>query len=406
LIFSSQYAFKRFSDKSEIVVSCSIEIYIGCAKRKISDTVALNGSPRASPWYSAKADKIAPLFYQGEPMKSIRVQDAAGMVLCHDVTEIVPGKFKGPSFRKGHVIQSSDIEKLLDLGKRSIYVFELTKNQVHENEAAKRIAKAATGPGLFLTEPVEGKVTLSAAGKGLLKVDASALFLINQIQDIMFATLHGNQQVAANQAIGGTRIIPLVTEKARIQRVEAICKDHFPILQVKSFRPHQVGLIVTGSEVFEGRIEDGFGPVVENKFKHLGSQVMGSEKVSDDVDMTVKAIHDFIHKGADMIALTGGMSVDPDDQTPASIRAAGGKVIAYGAPVLPGAMFMLAYLQDVPVIGLPGCVMYHQTSIFDLVVPRLLAGESVTRDDIVAMGHGGFCSDCETCRYPICSFGK
>ena len=339
-------------------------------------------------------------------MKSIRVKDAAGMVLCHDVTEIVPGKFKGPRFRKGHVIKNSDIEKLLDIGKRSIYVFELTKNQVHENEAARRIAKAATGPGLFLSEPTEGKVTLSANAKGLLKVDASALFKINQIQDIMFATLHGNQQVTANQAVGGTRIIPLVTEEARIQRVETLCKDHFPLLQVKNFRPHQVGLIVTGSEVFEGRIEDGFGPVVENKFNHLGSHVMGSEKVSDDADMTVKAIHDFIHKGADMIALTGGMSVDPDDQTPASIRAAGGKVIAYGAPVLPGAMFMLAYIQDIPVIGLPGCVMYHQTSIFDLVVPRLLAGESITRDDIIALGHGGFCSNCETCRYPICPFGK
>ena len=339
-------------------------------------------------------------------MKSIRVQDAAGMVLCHDITEIVPGKFKGPSFRKGHVIQKNDIEKLLDLGKRFIYVFELSKDQVHENEAAKRIAKAATGPGVFLTEPVEGKVTLSAAAKGLLKIDVPALSLINRIEDIMFATLHGNQPVAHDQSLGGTRIIPLVTEEARIQDVEAICRDHFPILQVKPFESHQVGLIVTGSEVFEGRIEDGFGPVVEKKFNDLGSRVMGHEKVSDDVDMTIKAIHDFIHKGADMIALTGGMSVDPDDQTPASIRAAGGEVVAYGAPVLPGAMFMLAYIQNIPLIGLPGCVMYHQTSIFDLVVPRLLAGESVTRDDIVAMGHGGFCSNCHTCRFPVCPFGK
>ena len=339
-------------------------------------------------------------------MKSIRVQDAAGMVLCHDITEIVPGKFKGPSFRKGHVIQKNDIEKLLDLGKRFIYVFELSKDQVHENEAAKRIAKAATGPGVFLTEPVEGKVTLSAAAKGLLKIDVPALSLINRIEDIMLATLHGNQPVAENQPLGGTRIIPLATEEARIQHVETICRDHFPILQVKPFVPHQVGLIVTGSEVFEGRIEDGFGPVVKKKFNDLGSRVMGHEKVSDDVDMTIKAIHDFIHKGADMIALTGGMSVDPDDQTPASIRAAGGKVVAYGAPVLPGAMFMLAYIQNIPLIGLPGCVMYHQTSIFDLVVPRLLAGESVTRDDIVAMGHGGFCSNCHTCRFPVCPFGK
>jgi hypothetical protein len=339
-------------------------------------------------------------------MKSIRVQDATGMVLCHDVTEIIPGQFKGPSFRKGHVIQSSDIEKLLDIGKRYIYVFELKKDQVHENQAAKRIAKAAAGPGLLLSEPMEGKVTLSAAAKGLLKVDAAALSLLNRIEDIMFATLHSNQQVMDNQPVAGTRIIPLVTEKDRIARVEAICRDHFPLLQVKPFVPQRIGLIVTGSEVFEGRIEDGFGPIVEEKFKRLGSRVIGNVKVSDDVAMTVKAIHDFIHQGAEMIALTGGMSVDPDDQTPASIRAAGGEVVAYGAPVLPGAMFMLAHIRNVPVIGLPGCVMYHQTSIFDLVVPRLLAGESITKDDIVAMGHGGFCSNCDTCRFPVCPFGK
>jgi probable molybdopterin binding protein len=339
-------------------------------------------------------------------MESIRVQDAVGMVLGHDITEIRPGDFKGPYFRKGHVIQRSDIEKLLDLGKRHIYVLQLNKDQVHENEAAKRIAKAATGPGLTLTDPSEGKVTLSAEQNGLLKVDAQALLQINQVQDMMFATLHSNQQVAANQPVAGTRIIPLVTDEARIRRIEAICRSHFPIIQVKPFIHHRVGLIVTGSEVFEGRIVDGFGPVVEKKFLDLGSHVIGCQKVSDDIDMTVQAIHSFLNKYAQIIAVTGGMSVDPDDQTPASIRAAGGQVVAYGAPVLPGAMFMLAHIQDIPVIGLPGCVMYHQTSIFDLVVPRILAGETVNPDDIVAMGHGGFCSDCATCRYPICPFGK
>jgi len=339
-------------------------------------------------------------------MKSIGVKDAVGMVLSHDITEIRPGSFKGPSFKKGHVIQKSDIEKLLDLGKRFIYVFELQTGQIHENEAAMRIAKAAQGPGLALTDPSEGKVTFKANQMGLLKVKAQALFQINKVQDIMFASLHTNQQVHENQHVAGTRIIPLVTDKNRIEQIESICQQFFPVIEVKPFTPYQVGLIITGSEVFEGRIQDAFGPVVEKKFKDLGSRIMGFEKVSDDVATTVKAINDFIKRGAEMIAITGGMSVDPDDQTPASIRAAGGQVVTYGAPVLPGAMFMLSYLAKIPIIGLPGCVMYHQTSIFDLVVPRILAGESITRDDIVALGHGGFCSDCATCRYPICPFGK
>ena len=339
-------------------------------------------------------------------MKSIRVQDAVGMVLSHDVTEIRPGSFKGPSFKKGHVIQKNDIEKLLDLGKRYIYVFELEPGQTHENEAAIRIANAAKGPGLALTEPSEGKVNFKAEQTGLLKVKAPALYQINQVQDIMFASLHTNQQVKENQQVAGTRIIPLVTDNARIERIESICQQFFPVVQVKPFAAYKVGLIITGSEVFEGRIQDAFGPVVEKKFQDLGSRIIGFEKVSDDVETTVKAINDFIKRGAEMIAITGGMSVDPDDQTPASIRAAGGQVVTYGAPVLPGAMFMLSHIDEIPVIGLPGCVMYHQTSIFDLVVPRILAGENVTRDDIVALGHGGFCSDCATCRYPICPFGK
>ncbi len=339
-------------------------------------------------------------------MKSIRVQDAVGMVLSHDITEIRPGSFKGPSFKKGHVIQANDIDKLLDLGKRYIYVFELETGQIHENEAANRIANAAKGPGLVLTEPSEGKVNFKAEQMGLLKVNAKALYKINQVQDIMFASLHTNQQVSADQQIAGTRIIPLVTDMGRIEKIETICRQFQPVIQVKPFAPYRVGLIITGSEVYEGRIQDAFGPVVEKKFKDLGSRIIGFEKVSDDVATTVKAINDFRECGAEMIAITGGMSVDPDDQTPASIRAAGGRVVTYGAPVLPGAMFMLAYIDAVPIIGLPGCVMYHQSSIFDLVVPRILAGESLTRDDIVAFGHGGFCSDCATCRYPICPFGK
>jgi len=339
-------------------------------------------------------------------MKSIRVQDAVGTVLCHDITEIRFGAFKGPAFKKGHVIQTNDIEKLLDLGKRFIYIFELEIGQIHENEAAVRIAKAAKGPGLALTDPSEGKVNFKAEQMGLLKVNAEALSQINQIQDIMFASLHTNQQVSADQQVAGTRIIPLVTDLDRVEQIEIICQQFFPVIEVKPFAPYQIGLIITGSEVFEGRIQDAFGPVVEKKFQDLGSRIMGFEKVADDVTITVKAINDFIKRGAEMIAITGGMSVDPDDQTPASIRAAGGRVVTYGAPVLPGAMFMLSYIGDIPIVGLPGCVMYHQTSIFDLVVPRILAGESVTRDDIVALGHGGFCSDCATCRYPICPFGK
>jgi hypothetical protein len=339
-------------------------------------------------------------------MKDVPVEKAVGMVLCHDITRIVPGESKGPAFRKGHVVREKDIPLLLDLGKRRLYVFTLEEGELHEDDAAERIATAAAGQGVRLTQPVEGKVNLVASQKGLLMIHVSALERINRIEDVIFSTLHTGQAVMPGQPVGGTRIIPLVTGRDRIESVEAICKEHFPVVEVRPFAQIPVGIVTTGSEVFHGRIQDRFGPVVREKFTELGSRVLRQVFVSDDIDMTVKAIHDLIADGARMVAVTGGMSVDPDDQTPAAIRAAGGRVVAYGAPVLPGAMFMLAYIGDVPVVGLPGCVMYYKASIFDLVVPRILAGDRVTREDIAAMGHGGFCASCPDCRFPNCAFGK
>ncbi len=339
-------------------------------------------------------------------MKTIPVEEAIGMVLGHDVTRIAPGESKGPAFRKGHVIREEDIPVFLDIGKRNIYVFDLDEGTVHENEAARRMAEAASGPGITLTDPKEGRVNLIAAGQGLLKVNPAALARINSIEAVVFASLKTDGIVADGQSVAGTRIIPLVCEKEKVRQVEQICRNHAPVIHVKPFASKKVGIVTTGSEVYSGRIQDKFGPVLRDKFGKLGCTVMDQTFVSDDVEMTVGAIRDFLDRGAEMIAVTGGMSVDPDDQTPASIRAAGGQVVTYGAPVFPGAMFMLAFIGDVPVVGLPGCVMYFRASIFELVVPRILAGETVTKADIVEMGHGGFCSGCVECRYPICGFGK
>lgn len=338
--------------------------------------------------------------------QKLPVEEAVGMILCHDVTRIVPGESKGPAFRKGHVVRPEDIPLLLDIGKRSLYTLDLSADELHENDAALRIASAAVGTGLTLTAPVEGKVNLLADFYGLLSIDVAVLNRINGIEDVIFSTLHSGQPVRRHQPVAGTRIIPLVTEEKKIEAAEAICRSGFPVVEVRPFASLSVGIVTTGSEVYYGRIEDRFGPVIQVKFAELGSRVLRQEFVSDDIDMTVRAIHGLIEDGAQMVAVTGGMSVDPDDQTPAAIRAAGAEVVAYGAPVLPGAMFMLATIGDVPIVGLPGCVMYYRASIFDLVVPRLLAGEAVTSEDIAAMGHGGFCRSCEDCRFPNCAFGR
>jgi hypothetical protein len=339
-------------------------------------------------------------------MKAIPVNEAVGMVLGHDVTKIVPGQQKGPAFKRGHIIREDEIDKFLEIGKEHVYVIDLSMGYVHEDEAAERIALAAAGPGIHLTKPSEGRVNLIADFNGLLKVNTHALEKLNGIGRIVFATLHTNHRVKANQAVSGTRVIPLVVGEQEVLEAEKLCRKAFPLVEVKPFRPLRVGMVTTGSEVYSGRVKDAFGPVVTKKFEELGSTIIGQELTSDDVNMTVCAIKSLIRDGGEMIVVTGGMSVDPDDRTPVAIKAAGGNVVTYGAPTFPGAMFLLAYIGDIPVAGLPGCVMYHKASIFDLVIPRLLAGETITRQDIEKMGHGGFCSGCSECRYPVCGFGK
>jgi molybdopterin biosynthesis enzyme len=339
-------------------------------------------------------------------MKPIPVHQAVGAILGHDVTRIVPGAFKGRAFKRGHVITEADIPELLKIGKEHIYAIEMTGGMVHEDDAARRIAGAAAGPGIRLTDVSEGKVNLEADRDGLLKVNVPALSLVNAVPDVIFGALHTNHRVSKGRALAGTRVIPLAVPEEIVARAETILAGHYPLIQVKPFQPWRIGVVTTGSEVYSGRIEDAFGPVVRKKFDELGSVVHRQILVSDQVDMTVAAIHQLVSEGCQMIVVTGGMSVDPDDQTPAAIRASGARVVSYGAPAFPGAMFLLAYLDDVPVVGLPGCVMYYKATIFDLVVPRLLAGENVTRVEILALCHGGFCAGCAECRYPLCGFGK
>lgn len=339
-------------------------------------------------------------------MKIVSINESEGMVLCHDITEIIPGSFKGRAFKKGHIVTKEDIPKLLNLGKEHLYVWEINSGLLHEDDAASRLAGAAMGHGISMKEAYEGKVELIAEEPGLLKINVRLLEMINNIDQVVLATIHSNQVVQAGQILAGCRVVPLVIEAEKIEKVEELCRIHNPLMEIKPLKHHKVGIITTGSEVYHGRIKDQFGPVLKRKFSDLGSEVVRQIYVSDDLDMIINAIRTLIDDGVDLIAATGGMSVDPDDLTPSGIRAAGGDVVIYGTPVLPGSMFMLAYIGKIPVLGLPGCVMYNKNTIFDLVVPRILAGEKVSRKDVLLLAHGGLCLGCEVCHFPNCSFGK
>jgi molybdenum cofactor synthesis domain-containing protein len=319
----------------------------------------------------------------------------------------VQGDFKGVAFKKGHIIKKEDIEHLKRLGKDHIYVIKLEAHQIHEDDAAKALAASISGPGTRSTsEPSEGKVTICADLDGLLKVDKEALFRFNMLGEVMCSTLQTNTMVKKGEPIAGTRLIPLLADRKMIDEAVAIAQSAFPIIQVKPLRKTFAGLVITGNEVFHGRIQDKFEAVLRKKLQDLGSEVQMVRFAPDDPGHISEAIKACLAGGADLIITSGGMSVDPDDLTREGIRRAGATDIVYGTPVLPGAMFLSAHIDKVPVLGLPACGMFHNITVFDLILPRILTGESIGRRQLAELGHGGLCRNCATCRYPVCNFGK
>ena len=338
-------------------------------------------------------------------MRQMRTEDAVGQILCHDVTQIIPGAVKGPVFRKGHVIAQDDIPVLLSVGKDHVYIWENDESMMHENEAAEVLYSLCENDHMHPSEVKEGKIEAVADIDGLLKVDRERLNAVNSQGQVMIASRRGDFPLRAGDKIAGMRIIPLVIEREKMERVKAAASGA-PIFKILPFAPKKAGIVTTGNEVYHRRIEDKFTPVVEGKLREYGAEVIGRRVSSDDVEMETACIRELLELGADIILCTGGMSVDPDDRTPFAIRSAADRVAAYGAPVLPGAMFMLAYKDDIPIVGLPGCVMYTKRTIFDLILPRLMANDPVTREEIDALGEGGLCLNCETCVFPNCGFGK
>ena len=339
-------------------------------------------------------------------MKEIKTTESAGHVLCHDITRIIKGVSKGPAFRKGHIVKEEDIPQLLALGKEHLFVWEKQENMLHEDEAADILYEICAGEYMSPTPVKEGKIEVAAQTDGLLEVDIEKLRKINSLGQMMIASRRTNSPVKKGDHIAGTRIIPLVIEKEKMDAAKEAASGA-PILKLHPYKPKKTAFIITGNEVFSGLIEDTFTQTVRDKTAYFGAEEIGHTILGDDPEAITNEILRFLAEGAEMILCTGGMSVDPDDKTPLAIKNTGARIVSYGAPVLPGAMFLLAYTDEgVPVMGLPGCVMYSERTIFDLILPRVMADIPVTQEDLAALGHGGLCLNCETCIFPRCGFGS
>ncbi len=339
-------------------------------------------------------------------MKIIETVHAEGHVICHDLTRIIPGKEKGVAFSKGHVVKKEDIEPLLAMGKKTLYVWEKEDGMLHENEAADILYRLCAGAHMAPSAVKEGKIDVLATCDGLLHVDVEKMRRLNSLGQMMLATRHHNTPVRCGDKLAGTRIIPLVIEAKKMATAQALVGAD-PILSLHPFSiGKKVGIVTTGSEVYSGLIEDKFTPVLRKKIDEYGAVELGQVTVDDNDATVTQAILSFIKQGAELVLCSGGMSVDPDDKTPLAIKNTGANIVSYGAPVLPGAMFMLAYANgNIPIVGLPGCVMYSKRTVFDLVLPRLLADVPVKAADLAALGNGGLCLNCDACIFPNCAFG-
>ncbi len=276
---------------------------------------------------------------------------------------------------------------------------------IHENDAALFLKDLTGGDNLEFSEIKEGKIDFISKVDGLLKIDVDDLLKLNLIDDIMLSTLHNNFVVKKGLKVAGTRVIPLLIDESKLKEAKAVAGNK-KIINILEFKTKKVGIVTTGNEIFYKRIEDKFGPVIKDKLEKFGCEVIGQAIYEDNKESIKKAIKDFINQGAQLICCTGGMSVDPDDVTPSAIKETGADIVTYGSPILPGAMFLLAYYGDVPIMGIPGCAMYNEITVFDIVLPRILIDEKLTKLDIAKYGHGGLCMNCDVCTYPACNFGK
>lgn len=339
-------------------------------------------------------------------MKLVKTEEAVGCVLCHDITQIIRGVTKDAVFRKGHIVTEADIPVLLSVGKEHLYIWENDETMMHENDAAQVLYDLCRGAYMHGSEVKEGKIELIADLDGVLKIDRAKLQAINRLGQMMIASRHGDFPVKKGDRLAGTRIIPLVIEKEKMEQAKRVGGGK-PIFEIRPYLYHTAGVVTTGSEVYKKRIPDTFTPVIEEKLAEYGVKMTEHVLCDDDPEQITDAIKGMLKKGVDLILCTGGMSVDPDDRTPLAIKNTGARIVSYGAPVLPGAMFLLAYYEEnVPVLGLPGCVMYARRTIFDLVLPRILTGERLTEADLTVLGEGGLCLSCAACTFPNCGFGK
>ncbi|MBW1659080.1 MAG: molybdopterin-binding protein [Deltaproteobacteria bacterium] len=340
-------------------------------------------------------------------MRKLPIEDAIGKPLANDMTQIIPGKIKGPAFKRGHILREEDIPLLKDMGKAHVYVLDPDKGYIHEDDAAVALSDAYGGEEFERVGPSEGRINLKAGFHGLLKINLDLLTFINGSGEIICSTVHQHTVCPEGMTVAATRIIPVAMDENEFQKVLDKVKSEGPLLKLLPFVRKRIGVAVTGEEVYSGRIPDSSMEILTPKVKALGGEIVAHAICPDDAGVISETISKMVRvDDCDLIITTGGLSVDPDDVTLDGIGRSGAEIVSYGSPILPGAMFACAYLDGVPILGVPAAVFYFKATVLDIFLPRAMADDPISRADVVVLGHGGLCLNCKVCTYPVCPFGK
>ncbi|HHX36847.1 MAG TPA: molybdopterin-binding protein [Clostridiaceae bacterium] len=322
-------------------------------------------------------------------MKRVHVREAVGKPLFHDMTAISEDGCKGPRFKRGHVIREEDIPVFLDMGKEHIFIWEEDPNLVHEEDAAEAVVRIAAGENMIIPPPSEGRFSLRAARDGVFVLNKEGLININSVPDYTFATLRHGVPVKEGDIVVGARIVPLVTTVERVEQAKEVAQFYAPVFSIAPYRPLKTAMVITGGEIYSGRIKDAFAPILRKKIAHYGGVELGATICPDDVEFISNAVKSYANQGADLILMTGGMSVDPDDVTPTVIRSLADKFLFQGLPVQPGNMLTVGYMETTMLVGVPGASMHSPVTSLDLFLPMIYGGVPFSQADAISMGEGG-----------------
>lgn len=339
-------------------------------------------------------------------MKRVLLEQAVGCALGHDITEVDANRqLKMAVFRRGQIVREEDLAHLRRLGRNSLYVLDGTDDGlVHEDDAAIEVAPLAAGDYIAWDPvPVEGKINFRASIDGLFKVDVDRLYQVNALEIPSLPTIHNNLPVAKGKTVAAFRIIPLHCERQVVDAVRAILST--PLFHVKPYCRRKAAVIVTGTEVYEGRIQDAFVPLLRKKAALYGLTIMDTAVLPDDRAQIAATAEEFCSRN-DLVFVTGGTSVDPDDVTVAALRDAGVRCDLKGNPLQPGNNLTIGYRGGAAVCAIPAAAIFFSYTSLDVFLPRLMAGERIGKDEILRLAHGGLCHRCPTCHYPICPFGR